>query len=253
MPPNSDIQRLYPTSTNMKRRRITDDDMKGLYAGSKLSILAIHRTLLDEDRNGSEIDDHRVKKIKVEATERQDEIEICSDDGSDNESGDDQRGNKEKPKHYLDLVSSAAFIIFEERQKVKQEEDSCVSQQQEQPQEDASGSEAASNTSSRTSRSSSVCSEFSIYRSYEMELPEQPLQYSTIKARLPRPPRFPSASDIPRVGESTNNSCQLNTRCYGEQHSGLQQTINYGGNQQGIDNDSPSTPTPVLIQNVIYQ
>merc|ERR1719313_2323725 len=91
-------------------------------------------------------------------------------------------------------------------------------------------SKSSSNMSSRTSRSNSISSENSVYRSYEMELPVQPLQYKSIKG-LSRPPRLPSASDIACIRESAINSYQLNTRRYGGQHMGMLEGGDDGKNQ----------------------
>ena len=240
----------------MKRSRMIEESTEGRCAATNLSILASYRSLLDEDRNASETDQRKLKKSKVEITDRQEAIKNSTEDGKGNESGDDQKVNEEKTKlHYLDLVSSAASLIFEERQNKKKQADTFIPQQQ--PQEQACISHISTNTPSRTSRSSSVSSEHSVYRSYEMELPVQPLQYNAIKARLPRPPRFPTASDIPLVEKSANNNiCKLNTRRYGEQqqHLGLEQRAsNYGENQLGTNNVNSSLPKSVLIETVIYQ
>merc|ERR1712157_549000 len=118
------------------------------------------------------------------------------------------------------------------------------------PRDQACSSQSSINMSFRTSRSNSVSSEHSVYRSYEMELPEQPLQYNSIKGRLPSPPRLPTASDIPRIKESVNNSYQLNTRRYGEQHLGNLQGGNDGTDQHVINNSDSSPSNQILVRSV---
>jgi len=225
----------------------SEKDVNDLYARTNISIISSYRTLVDENCTDSKGCLRDLKKPKLVSPAEEEAVTKIKDSG---DSENDRKSNNEKPMlHYLNLVSSAASIIYEERQKGKNQEDSCIMQQE--PRDQACSSQSSVNLSSRTSRSNSVSSESSVYRSYEMELPEQPLQYNSIKGRLPRPPRLPTASDIPCIRESASTSYQLNTRLYGEQHTDMLQGGDARNNQHVININDP--PNQVLIQSVIYQ
>ena len=245
----------------MKRLRMIDEnsenDANDLCARTDLSIFSSYRDSVNEDRTDSKVNLRDFKKSKIEFPAKQEAVTKINDRGdsdsdSDKDSENDGKGIKDKPiLDYLNLVSSAASMIYEDLQKGKKQESSSIVQQE--PRDQASSSQSSSIMSSRTSRSNSVSSEHSVYRSYEMELPEQPLQYNSIKGRLPSPPRLPTASDIPCIRESVSNSYQLNTRRYGELHFDMLQGDNDRTNQHVIKNDNSSSPNQILVRSVIYQ
>jgi len=201
----------------MKRHLISDDTSQK-DGTTVLSVLGNCPTLIDECRDTSD-NDHRVlKKLKLQP-ETSTKIE--------------DHDNKDKPKHcYLNLMSTAINLICDERRKIE-ERDNSSAQQQELPQEpkEAQASSSRSVTTAAISsleagsetarsRSSSLSSEISVYRSYEMELPDRPPAYNSTTGRLPSPPRLPTVSDLPQLPQIKTTlgriGCQLNTRHYGE-------------------------------------
>lgn len=200
---------IHPTATalskshpvipyiTMKRHLIKDDEASSSSSKvevrrcpkTSLVILGDCQTLVSENRDNLE-DNHRDSKRRK-----------IQDDRSKN--------------HYLDLVSSAAKLLDEREAKDKKEEEEDKDTQEEQhvPASDQSCSVVSTlSSNSGRSRCNSATSEFSVYRSYEMELPNQPLNKCS-KIRLPRAPRLPTAMDMPFAGEIR---CKLYTRHYGE-------------------------------------
>ena len=200
---------IHPTATalskshpvipyiTMKRHLIKDDEASSSSSSkvevrrcpkTSLVILGDCQTLVSENRDNLE-DNHRDSKRRK-----------IQDDRSKN--------------HYLDLVSSAAKLLDEREAKdKKEEEDKDTQEEQHVPASDQSCSVVSTlSSNSGRSRCNSATSEFSVYRSYEMELPNQPLNKCS-KIRLPRAPRLPTAMDMPFAGEIR---CKLYTRHYGE-------------------------------------
>lgn len=129
---------------------------------------------------------------------------------------DERRGSKRRKLHdhqskihYLDLVSSAAKLL-DQREAQDKKEDKGTQEEVPASDQTCSAVSTLSSTSGR-SRSDSTASEFSVYRSYEMELPNLPLNECP-KSNLPRAPRLPTAMDMPFSGEI---GCKLHTRHYG--------------------------------------
>lgn len=109
--------------------------------------------------------------------------------------------------HYLNLVSSAAKLL-DQREAQDKKEDKVTQEEVPASDQTCSAVSTLSSTSGR-SRSDSTSSEFSVYRSYEMELMNQPLN----ECPIPRAPRLPTAMEIPFSGEI---AYKLHTRHYGE-------------------------------------
>lgn len=178
----------------MKRHLIDDDEASSTKdevthcPKTNLVILGDCQTLVSENRDNLEDRPRDLKRRKIQ----------------------DARSKN----HYLDLVSSAAKILDEREAKdKKEEEDKDTQEEQNVPASDQSGSVVSSlSSNSGRSRCYSVSSEFSVYRSYEMELQNAPIK-GFPKITLPRAPRLPTAMDMPFAGEIRY---KLNTRHYGE-------------------------------------
>ena len=214
--------------TMMKRHLINNDetsekeDLKQCPKTS-LTILGSCRTLVGEDRDASESERRNSKRRKLESQQE--------------ESNSEDRSKL----RYLDLVSSAAKLLSEKDKKKEEEE-----QQRRTQAADPICSAVSRDSTTRASRSNSISSEHSVYRSYEMELPDQPNTECMNKSHLLRAPRLPTATDIPVAQEI---GCQLNTRRYGERPAFID------GNE-GVNKNSENdlvNQHPFRIQTVIYR
>lgn len=183
----------------MKRHLINDDEASSAKdevthcPKTSLVILGDCQTLVSENRENLEDRPRDLKRRKIQ----------------------DARSKN----HYLDLVSSAAKLLDEREAKDKKgEEDKDTQEEQHVPSSDQSCSVVSTlSSASGRSRCYSVSgefssSEFSVYRSYEMELPNKPIKECS-KITLPRAPRLPTAMDMPFAGEIRY---KLYTRHYGE-------------------------------------
>jgi len=239
----------------MKRHLICDEMTKKnehkVCTGTGLAILGNCRALVGEGRDASESErrDFKRPKLQTQQPPQAQETSTKIEDDTDHSPSKNNDGDKSDSKlHYLDLVSSAANLIEKQEEK----------RSKEQQQEDAASSSSVVSLV-RRSRSESLCSEHSIYRSYEMEFPNFPQLPScndTKMRRLIRPPRLPTASDLPLQTTSAIN-CMLETRRYGDlpgQQGGYNSSKNKSnsGNQNmhSIDAELPSS---IRIKSVIYQ
>jgi hypothetical protein len=220
----------------MKRHLISEEivgkDNHKRCAGTGLAILGNSRTLIGEDRDASESEHRDLKRPRLQQQQETTVSTKIEDDTYD-------------PKlRYVDLVSLAVSFICDERKQFEKQR----GYQQERDQAISSGASISSVTPS-------LSSEHSVYRSYEMKIPDQQQspRFSSSKGRLSMPPRLPTVFDIPHTGEtfadsgSSSINCQLNSRRYGEQGG-------YGNiNNQGNSNKTESNlPNQILVQTVIY-
>jgi len=166
---------------------------------TSLTILGSCQKMLGEDRDASESERHGCKRRKLESQQVQEETSTIK-----NEDNNDRKSKL----RFLDLVSSAVTLLAEREKKREQ-----MQSQEGQTQSEQICSEVSMASTTRGSRSNSIASEHSIYRSYEMELPDQPQNECMNNSILLRAPRFPTARDVPITQEI---GCQLNSRRYGE-------------------------------------
>ena len=186
----------------MKRHLISydsneQDDLKQCPKTS-LTILGNCQNMVGEDRDASDSERLDCQRRKLESQQDQEEASPNIEDNNDRES----------KLRFLNLVSSAVTLLAEREKKRGQNPSQEVQTQSEQ-----TCSEVSMASTTRGSRSNSISSEHSVYRSYEMELPDQPHNESINNSILLRAPRFPTATDVPITQEI---GCQLNTRRYGE-------------------------------------
>lgn len=264
---------------NMKRHLISDEtgekDFHKRCARTNLSILGNCQTLICENRDNSEIENRDFKKprLQLQRPDPATSIKIEEDAVSVTVASAvtpicDEVLKVEKPED-----DSTRLLL--QQQQYRQQENRHKKQRQREDQANSSGDDS---TSTRSSRSDSLSSELSVYRSYEMEIPDQPPQYRRT-GQLPRAPRLPTASDVPQLQESFYNSnksnvnhennanannnteLKLNTRRYGadsnsnSQHSLLGQRGYHGNNTienkvQTIETTNPLNQ--IRIQTVIY-
>mmetsp|Transcript_4016 Transcript_4016/g.9570 ORF Transcript_4016/g.9570 Transcript_4016/m.9570 type:complete len:207 (-) Transcript_4016:144-764(-) len=162
---------------------------------TSLTILGECRNMVGEDRDATE--SPASKRPKLESSHEE-------TSATNVEENDRTTTTTSEHNRFLDLVSSAVTLLAE---KAKKQEEAQT------PPAEAS-SEVTLASTTRGSRSNSISSLHSIspYRSYEMELPNQPHK-ECIKTRfLLRPPRFPTPTD----GPLTQIGCQLTSRRYEE-------------------------------------
>lgn len=220
----------------MKRHLISynneKDDLKQC-PKTNLTILGNCRNMAGEGRDALESERHDCKRRKLEPQQDQ-EKETSTDNEDEND-----RASKLR---FMNLVSSAVILLAEREKKMKE-----MSSQDEQTQEaEQTCSEVSMASTTRGSRSNSISSEHSVYRSYEMELPDQPHNECMNSSILLRAPRFPTARDVPitqKIG------CQLNTRCYGERPVFIDS--NEGKKNQTIETSGLNQQ--FQIQTVIYR
>lgn len=240
----------------MKRHLISDEMTKKnehkVCTGTGLSILGNCRALVGERRDASESErrDFKRPKLQTQQPPQAQETSTKIEDDTDHSRTKNNDSDKSDSKlRYLDLVSSAANLIEKQAEK----------RSKEQQQEDAASSSSVVSIV-RRSRSESLSSEHSIYRSYEMEFPNFPQLPSCTNdskmRRLIRPPRLPTASDLPLQTTSAIN-CMLETRSYGDipgQQRGYNSNKNKSnsGNQNMHSIDKELTSS-IRIKSVIYQ
>jgi hypothetical protein len=232
----------------MKRHLISEEivgkdrDNQKRCAATSLAILGNCRTLIGEDRDASESEHRDFKRPRLQQQEHQKETALSTkieDDTYD-------------PKLcYVNLVSSAVTFICNERNRLEKQRGN----QQERDQ-------ASSSAASISSGTPSLSSEHSVYRSYEMEIPDQqhtsPRFSTSSKDRLSMPPRLPTIFDLPHTGETFANSgsgslnCQLNSRRYGEQ-GGYGDSNSSINNQGNINKIGFNLPNQILVRTVIYK
>jgi len=230
----------------MKRHLISeeivgkDKDNQKRCAATSLAILGSCRTLIGEDRDASESEHHDFKRPRLQQQHHQKETTISTKIEYD----------IYDPKlRYVDLVSSAVTFIRDERKKLEKQRGN----QQERDQASSSGASISSGTPS-------LSSEHSVYRSYEMEIPDRqhisPRFGTSSKGRLSMPPRLPTVFYLPHTGETFANSgsinCQLNSRRYGEQ-GGYGNSNSTSDNQGNINKIESNLPNQMLIRTVIYK
>jgi len=270
----------------MKRHLISDEtgekDFHKRCARTNLSILGNCQTLICENHDNSESENRDFKKPRLElqrpdpATSieiEDDAVAVTVTVASAVTLICDEVLKVEKPEDHR----ARLLLQHQQQQQCRQQENRCQKQRQREDQANSSGDDS---TSTRSSRSDSFSSELSVYRSYEMEIPNQPPQYRQT-GQLPRAPRLPTASDVSRLLEifynsnksnanhknnasanaNTNTELKLNTRRYGGhsnsnlQHSLLGQRGYHGNNTienkiQTIETTNPLNQ--IRIQTVIY-
>lgn len=226
MPPNG-----------MKRHLISDvildkDDLKHC-SKTNLAILGDCRSLVGEDRDASESEHRDSKRPKLQPQQEQAKpTKIECDDQT----------NKANKLRFMNLVSTAVTLICDDRKQSEQpEREQSQEDQSQRDQGVSSSSEVSMASTIQKSRSDSVSSEPSIYRSYEMEIPDQIYPELNKKGRLPRAPRLATVNDFPTTKEI---GCQLNTRRYGER-----QDVSEGEKIQMIESN---VSNPIPFHTVIY-
>lgn len=232
----------------MKRYLISDESIKKdedltHYPKTSLSILGNYRALVGEDRDASESDHRDCKRRKLQSQKEQE-----PKTSTKIEEEDDYHTTEEPKLRDLELMSSAVSLICDGRK--QQLIGMSLMQQQEHPQRYQFSSticcsEVSTASNILRTRSDSISSEHSIYRSYEMELPDQVHPKYSNNGRLPRAPRLPTVRDLPI---SKNIGSQLNSRRYGER-PGFSDT-NDVINNETIENIS--LRNQIRFQTVIY-
>mmetsp|Transcript_10109 Transcript_10109/g.21098 ORF Transcript_10109/g.21098 Transcript_10109/m.21098 type:complete len:206 (-) Transcript_10109:134-751(-) len=182
----------------MKRHLISfdsseKDDLKQCIKTS-LTILGECRNMVGEDRDTTA--SHVSKRPKLESSQGK--------TSTTNVEENDRTTTTSEHNRFLDLVSSAVNLLAEKAKKQEAEQT---------PPAEAS-SEVTLASTTRGSRSNSISSLHSIspYRSYEMELPDQPHKECMKTRFLLRAPRFPTPTD----GPLAQTGWQLSTRRYEE-------------------------------------
>lgn len=185
----------------MKRHLISfdnseKDDLKQCPKTS-LTILGECRNMVGEDRDATV--SPVTKRPKLESSPQDQEETSTTNNAEEN----DRTTTTNEHNRFLDLVSSAVNLLAEKAKK----------QEAQTPPAEAS-SEVTLASTTRGSRSNSISSLHSVspYRSYEMELPDQPKKECMTRKFLLRAPRFPTPTD----GPLTHIGCQLTTRRYEE-------------------------------------
>ncbi len=197
---------------------------------TRLTILGNCQNMVGEDRDASDSERLDCKRRKLESQQDQEETSPNVEDNNDRTS----------KLRFLNLVSSAVSLLAE-REKREQNRS-----QEEQARPEQTCSEVSMASTTRGSRSNSISSEHSVYRSYEMELPDQPQNECINYSILLRAPRFPTATDVPITQEI---GCQLNTRRYGER------PVFIDGNDDKKNQmvESSRLSQEFQIQNVVYR
>ena len=213
----------------MKRHLISDEttEKDGLKQCPKtsLSILGNCQTLIREDRDASESERRDCKRPKLQFQQEQETSTSMDDD------------NHRSKLRYLDLVSSAVNLLCAVKGK-KEEHQTPL---------DSTCSAVSMASTTRGSRSNSISSEHSVYRTYEMELPYQPHTKFMSTSRLLRAPRLPTATDVPIAQEI---GYQLNSRRYGERPAFIDSNEEEGNNETIGKN---LLNQQIRIQPVIYR
>mmetsp|Transcript_2294 Transcript_2294/g.5088 ORF Transcript_2294/g.5088 Transcript_2294/m.5088 type:complete len:199 (-) Transcript_2294:94-690(-) len=198
----------------MKRHLICDGNEKEdhQHCGTNIAILGRYRALIGNDRS---LQSEKRQKTKAQQQQPSPSVGIKIDD----------------PKLlYTELVSSAVTFFADE----------CRRMDDDAPR------------ATRGSRSNSLSSEVSVYRSYEMELPTIQQLGPTSAASLPNPPRLPTARQLP--GNRDSALPRLNARQYGDCiDAGNEQRDNSNNKTNRIHDIDSNAMKRFCIQTVIYR